>query len=118
MTGGNITAGPSSVGAIAGGTSRAGRGPELDLDDDRSLGERLFQWALILLWLAVAASALGYGLPYYRLSLSARADSPLDELLRPSGLIGQGYGVVGTFLIMVGVGMYSFRKRIPFLRRL
>lgn len=59
-----------------------------------------------------------HGLPYYRLSLSARADSPLDELLRPSGLIGQGYGVVGTFLIMVGVGMYSFRKRIPFLRRL
>ena len=91
--------------------------PDLDLDESTSLGERLFQWLLVAVWLAVAAGSLAYGFSYYRLPLADRANSPLDELLRPSGLVGQGYGVIGTLLITVGVGMYSIRKRVPFLRR-
>ena len=106
---------PSSLSAATGPIGAFA--PDLDLDESTPLGERLFQWLLVALWLAVAAGTLAYGYAYYRLPLSARADSPLDELLRPSGLVGQGYGVIGTLLITVGVGMYSLRKRIPFLRR-
>ena len=106
----------SSLSAPAGAAPRA-LGPDLDLDDSASLGERLFQWLLVAVWLAVAAGSLAYGLSYYRLPLADRANSPLDELLKPSGLVGQGYGVIGTLLITVGVGMYSIRKRVPFLRR-
>ena len=91
--------------------------PDLDLDESTPLGERLFQWFLVALWLAVAAGTLAYGYAYYRLPLAARADSPLDELLRPSGLVGQGYGVIGTLLLTIGVGMYSLRKRVPWFRR-
>ncbi|HET7041450.1 MAG TPA: hypothetical protein VFI13_05510 [Gemmatimonadales bacterium] len=106
----------SSLSVPVGATARAVP-VGLDLEESAPLGERLFQWFLVALWLAVAAGTLAYGFGYYRLPLAQRADSPLDDLLRPSGLVGQGYGVVGTFLITFGVGMYSLRKRVPFLRR-
>ena len=106
----------SSLSASTGAAARP-LGPDLDLDESTSLGERLFQWLLVAVWLAVAAGSLAYGFAYYRLPLADRANSPLDELLKPSGLVGQGYGVIGTLLITVGVGMYSIRKRVPFLRR-
>jgi hypothetical protein len=118
MNGGELTVDRAAGATLTGSAHRSGPGPDLDLDDSASVAERVFLWLLIIVWLGVAAATLGYGLPYYRLPLALRADSPFDELLRPSGLIGQGYGVVGTFLITVGVGMYSLRKRVPFLRRL
>jgi len=83
-----------------------------------STGERALKLALVLAWLAVAGGALAFGLPYYLLPLAARPESPLHELLKPSGLVGQGYGVVGTGLITLGVGMYSIRKRVGVLSRL
>lgn len=117
MDGGNLTVAPSSVGAISAPDRRARQRPDLDLDDSTSTAERLFQWFLVATWLGVAVFTLAYGLPYYRVPLTLRDTSPLDELLRPSGLIGQGYGIIGTLFITVGVGMYSLRKRLPFLRR-
>lgn len=117
MDGTSLAMNPSSASTLAGARSAPGRRTTLALDDTPSAAERLFGWFLVTAWLAVAISALVFGLPYYRLPLAARAASPMDELLRPSGLIGQGYGVIGTLLITVGVGMYSIRKRVPFLRR-
>lgn len=118
MDGRDLVVGPSSVAALRGAPRHAGRRPDFELEDSASIGERVFGWLLIVVWLGVAVTTFAYGLPYYRLPLAARVDSPMDGLLRPSGLIGQGYGVVGTLLITVGVGMYSLRKRVPFLRRL
>ena len=113
MDGNELVVSPLPAGAAPGPRARM----PLDLGEEvLPLGERVLQWLLVGTWLAVAVATLAYGLPYYRLPLAARADSPLDELLKPSGLIGQGYGVVGTLLITVGVGMYSIRKRVPFLR--
>lgn len=118
MEGRDVAMDPPSLSAIAGRPARSGRRPSLDLDESRSIGERVFEWLLVTVWLGVAVTTFAYGLPYYRLPLAARASSPMDELLRPSGLIGQGYGVIGTLLITLGVGMYSLRKRVPVLRRL
>ncbi len=81
-------------------------------------GERLFRALLLLAWIGIASTCLLYGLDYYRLPLAARAAAPLHDLLKPSGLIGQGYGIVGTLFIIAGVGSYSIRKRIPWLRNL
>ncbi|HEU5358483.1 MAG TPA: hypothetical protein VFU45_05165, partial [Gemmatimonadales bacterium] len=92
MDGRDVAMDPSSLPTIAGARARAGRRPSLDLDDSRSIGERVFEWLLVTVWLGVAVTTFAYGLPYYRLPLAARATSPMDELLRPSGLIGQGYG--------------------------
>src|SRR5512146_178034 len=99
MEGRDVAMDPPSLSAIAGRPARSGRRPSLDLDESRSIGERVFEWLLVTVWLGVAVTTFAYGLPYYRLPLAARASSPMDELLRPSGLLGQGYGVIGTLLI-------------------
>jgi len=47
-----------------------------------------------------------------------RAYSPLQGRFSPAGAVGHGFGVVGTLLILVGVIMYSARKRSARLARL
>lgn len=74
-------------------------------------------FVLVVLWMAAAGSALVSGLDYYALPLAERAYSPLAPLWAPSGLIGQGLGIVGTLLILIGVVGYSARKRFSFLAR-
>jgi hypothetical protein len=54
---------------------------------------------------------------YYLLPLWERPDAPLHALLRPSGSVGHPFGWVGAGTIVIGVLIYSSRKRIPFLRR-
>jgi hypothetical protein len=66
----------------------------------------------------VAGGALYWGRDYYATPLQERPFSDLHELLKPSGLFGQGYGVVGSLFITVGVFLYVIRKRVTLLRRL
>ncbi len=70
---------------------------------------------LVIIWLGVAGAALWGGLDYYRTPFQERPFSELHELYKPSGLIGQGMGIIGTFLMLIGVGMYSLRKRVGLL---
>jgi len=58
------------------------------------------------------------GLSYYRTSIEDRFYHPENNLLKPSGTLGHGFGIVGSFLIVVGVGTYMARKRYRFLSRL
>lgn len=72
---------------------------------------------LIALWLLVAGGATLLGLDYYLLPLDGRAFSPLADAFAPTGLWGQGYGIVGTLLMVVGVAGYMARKRFAWLQR-
>ena len=66
------------------------------------------------------AAMLGYlswAGSYYLLPLWERPDSPLHALLRPSGSVGHQFGWVGAGMIIIGVFIYSSRKRVPFLQR-
>jgi hypothetical protein len=47
-----------------------------------------------------------------------RPFAPGHELLKPAGLIGQGYGVIGTLFILLGVLSYSLRKRVARTNRI
>lgn len=76
----------------------------------------MFTFLLVVLWLAVAGGATLLGLEYYLLPLGERAFSPLAEAFAPTGLWGQGYGVVGTALMVVGVAGYMARKRVGWLQ--
>lgn len=71
----------------------------------------------VLVWLAVAGTLLAWGFEYYVTPLQARAYSTYHELLKPSGLVGQGYGVIGTLMMVVGVTGYSLRRRVRWLNR-
>ncbi len=63
--------------------------------------------------LAAALPWLGGG-DYYVRGLAQRPFHPLFHLLKPSGTIGHLYGIVGSTLILVGVIVYSTRKRFRF----
>ena len=52
------------------------------------------------------------GLPYYNTSIEERFYHLDYKILKPSGLLGQGLGIVGTLLILIGVFGYQERKYI------
>jgi hypothetical protein len=57
------------------------------------------------------------GFSYYTTSLEERFYHPSHSLIKPSGLLGHGLGIVGTLLILIGVSSYIARKRYKFLSR-
>jgi hypothetical protein len=73
---------------------------------------------LVAVGLLVAAVSAWSGLDYYLTPLTARPFSPLHELYAPTGLIGQGFGIVGSIMIIVGVTMYTARKRFRVMARI
>ena len=71
---------------------------------------RLAPWVTIIILVALTAFLLWRGFGYYRQDLVARTDHPDYRLLRPAGLIGHGYGIVGTGLILTNL-LYLARRR-------
>ncbi len=61
---------------------------------------------------------LNRGILYYRLSLEERFFDPDHNLLKPSGLLGHGMGIIGSILMLIGVVTYMARKRYRFLSRM
>jgi hypothetical protein len=55
---------------------------------------------------------------YYSTSLEERFFHENHKLLKPSGVMGHGLGIVGTLLILIGVFSYMARKRYRFLSRI
>lgn len=64
----------------------------------------------------VGAAFLARAGGYYLLPLWERPDSPLHVALQPSGEMGHPFGWIGAALMLVGVGLYSGRKRTRTLR--
>ena len=57
------------------------------------------------------------GFSYYNTSIEERFFHPDHLLLKPSGTWGHGFGIIGSFLILLGVVLYVVRKRVrAFLR--
>ncbi len=69
------------------------------------------------MWIAIAAIPVVEGLVYYLSPLADRPYSELHESFKPSGLIGQGLGIFGTLMMIVGVSSYMIRKRFAFMQR-
>ncbi len=82
------------------------------------LGRRAYHLMLVVLWLGVALVGVIQGFDYYRLPLQERAFSPLHDTFKPAGTVGEALGIVGAVMMLVGVSMYSLRKRAGFLARL
>ncbi|WP_346861906.1 hypothetical protein [uncultured Draconibacterium sp.] len=59
-----------------------------------------------------------YGAEYYFTDLDQRFFHQQNNFLKPSGFIGHGLGIVGAFLMVLGVFGYMARKRFRSLSRL
>jgi len=62
---------------------------------------------------AVTSAILAFtGYAYYTTGLEDRFFHPDNELLKSSGIVGHGLGIVGTLLILMGIFSYMVRKRM------
>lgn len=78
---------------------------------------RLFILTLTIIAIVVTAYIIYIGSSYYSTSLEERFYHPDNNLLKPNGLVGHGYGIIGTLMILAGVIIYMARKRYRFLSR-
>ena len=69
----------------------------------------------IVILITIYLAFTGYS--YYSTPLEERFYPPSHNWFKPSGLFGQGLGVVGTFLILFGVSIYIARKRYNVLAK-
>ena len=72
---------------------------------------------LLLAFIAAAVLMVRRGWSYYVLALEERVDHPDFRTLRPSGFVGNGYGVAGTLLILTNL-LYLARRRLCALQKL
>ncbi|MAT57821.1 MAG: hypothetical protein CMF23_07580 [Ignavibacteriae bacterium] len=61
---------------------------------------------------------LFWGFSYYVSPLDQRFYHDLHKVLKPNGLIGHGLGIIGSLLMLLGVGIYMLRKRVKAFYRL
>lgn len=73
---------------------------------------RFFTSFIITIWLVLALTPLVWGWSYYLTPFAQRPYHPLHELFKPTGLVGHGLGIMGSFFILLGVTTYSLRKRV------
>jgi hypothetical protein len=79
---------------------------------------RIYIGFLILVVL-LATSFLAYqGYTYYSLGIEQRFFHPNHQSLKPSGIFGHSLGIIGSLLMLIGVGTYMLRKRISMFSRI
>ncbi len=81
------------------------------------LAQRIYLFTLAGIVIITAIFLFYKGYSYYSTSLEERFYHPDHNNFKPSGLYGHGLGIVGTFLIAIGVFLYIARKRYKFLSR-
>jgi hypothetical protein len=70
---------------------------------------------IIVILVLIYLSIQGYG--YYQTSIEERFFHQDHASLKPSGWVGHGLGIIGSFFIVFGVSMYMARKRWKILAR-
>lgn len=79
------------------------------------LVHRIYIGTMVFIVLFVTYYLLTTGYSYYSLPLEERFYHERYDWFKPSGIMGQGIGILGTFMIAFGVGIYIARKRYGFL---
>ena len=58
-----------------------------------------------------------WGFSYYSTGIEERPFHEDHSMLKPSGPLGHGLGIIGTLMILIGVFSYIGRKKKKFLPR-
>jgi hypothetical protein len=80
--------------------------------------DAMLRAVLILTWIGLATTASLVGLDYYLTPIQERPFLEGHELFASSAVVGHGYGVLGSAMMLIGVSMYSTRKRVMALAKL
>jgi hypothetical protein len=82
------------------------------------IAHRIFLSLLVAIVFITLITLIYIGMSYYGLGTEERVYHPEHALLKPSGIIGHGLGIIGTLFIIFGVSSYMARKRYRFLSRI
>jgi len=83
-----------------------------------SLRHKIYITVLVSIFILFVVVLYLKGHSYYSLSLEERSFHPDHHLLKPSGLVGHGLGIIGSLMILIGVFSYMARKKIRKLSHL
>jgi hypothetical protein len=78
---------------------------------------KIYIAALSTIVLGVLVYLIQRGISFYQVPVEERFFHPDYKLLKPSGIWGHGLGIIGSFLMIVGVLIYILRKRMRSLSR-
>ncbi len=78
------------------------------------LFHRLYVGLFFLIGISSLILLVYHGIDYYSLPLEERFFSSEHQSLKPSGMLGHGFGIVGTLMMIFGVAVYMMRKRKVF----
>jgi hypothetical protein len=70
-----------------------------------------------LIVIAITAYIVYIGQNYYNTGIEDRFYHDNHQALKPSGILGHAYGIIGTLLMIIGVSIYMLRKRAKFMSR-
>jgi hypothetical protein len=73
---------------------------------------------MALIIMAALVYLIYLGFDYYNTGLEERFYHPDYAILKPSGVLGHGLGIIGSLLMLIGVSSYMMRKRIRSMSRM
>ena len=79
---------------------------------------RIYILVLVLIGIVTFIFLGIYGFSYYSTSNEERFFHQLHKILKPSGVIGHGLGIIGSLMMIIGVSSYMLRKRVRSFTRL
>jgi hypothetical protein len=71
----------------------------------------IYVGSFILIGIVISVFLAVNGYKYYSAPIEERFFDQLHSTLKPSGAWGHGFGIIGTLLMIIGVGIYMIRKR-------
>jgi sulfur relay (sulfurtransferase) DsrC/TusE family protein len=79
---------------------------------------KIFISILVVIVFMIFITLFYKGISYYSISLEERFYHPDHNLLKPSGILGHGFGIIGSLFMIIGVATYMARKRYRLLSRI
>jgi len=76
------------------------------------IAHKIYIYTLVFITIFVFVALAVYGSNYYLTEVGLRHFHKQNEMLKPTGFIGHGIGILGSLLILIGVFGYMARKRI------
>lgn len=81
------------------------------------LSHGIYVWSMVVITVVVTIY-IGYvGWDFYSTALEERFYHEKYEWFKPSGLFGQGIGIIGTLMMLIGVVVYILRKKYGIMER-
>jgi hypothetical protein len=82
------------------------------------IAHRIYISTLAAIVFVISILLIYKGVSYYNVSLEERVYHPDHAILKPSGSLGHGIGIIGSLFMIIGMLSYMARKRYRFLSRL